>query len=67
VSSPVEDAGGIERSIQSLAREPNGGLVIPPDATTVVHRDFVSALAARHRLPTVYTANFWVIDRRMSV
>jgi putative ABC transport system substrate-binding protein len=60
VSSPVEDAAGIERSIQSLAREPNGGLVIPPDATTVVHRDLVIALAARHRLPTVYTANFWV-------
>jgi putative ABC transport system substrate-binding protein len=60
VPSPVEDAAGIERSIQSLSREPNGGLVIPPDATTVVHRDFVIALAARHHLPTVYTANFWV-------
>jgi putative ABC transport system substrate-binding protein len=60
VSSPVEDAAGIERSIQSLAREPNGGLVIPPDATTVVHRDLVIALAARHHLPAVYTANFWV-------
>ena len=33
---------------------PNGGLVLPPDATTTAHRDLVVALAARYRLPAVY-------------
>ena len=54
--SPVETAADIERAIESFARVPNGGLVLPPDATTVVHRDLIVALAARHRLPAVYRA-----------
>ena len=52
--NPVANAAEIERAIESLAREPNGGLVLPPDATTSVHRDLIIALAARHRLPAVY-------------
>jgi len=54
VPSLVENAGDIERAIESFARAPNGGLVLPPDNTTLVHRDLVIALAARHRLPAVY-------------
>jgi putative tryptophan/tyrosine transport system substrate-binding protein len=54
VSSPVGDAVDIERAIESFARVPNGGFVMPPDATTITHRDLVIALAARHRLPAVY-------------
>jgi putative ABC transport system substrate-binding protein len=49
VPSPVESAAEIERTIESFARMPNSGLVVPPDVTTVVHRDLVVALAARHR------------------
>jgi len=33
---------------------PDGGLVVPPDTTTLLHRDLVVALAAQHRLPAVY-------------
>jgi putative tryptophan/tyrosine transport system substrate-binding protein len=36
-------------------REPNGGLVLPTDVTTIVHRDLIVALAARHRLPAIYS------------
>ena len=39
---------------------PNGGLLLPPDATTILHRDLIIALAARHRLPAVYAARFFV-------
>jgi len=60
VSAPVENAADIERTIESLAREPEGSLVLPPDATTVLHRDLIIALAARYRLPAVYTGRFWV-------
>jgi len=59
-ASPVENAADIEGAIGSFARIPNGGLVLPPDTTTVLHRDLIIALAARHRLPAVYQARFWV-------
>jgi len=60
VPSPVENAADIERTIKSFAREPNGGLVLPPDITTVIHRDLIIALAARHHLPAVYTLRVFV-------
>jgi putative ABC transport system substrate-binding protein len=37
-----------------LAGSDNNGLILPPDATTVVHRDSIVALAARYHLPAVY-------------
>jgi ABC-type uncharacterized transport system substrate-binding protein len=57
----VETAADIERTIESFARVPNGGLLVPPDLTAVLHRDLVIALAAKHRLPAVYQARFWVV------
>ncbi len=58
--SPVENAADIERSIADFARVPNGGLVVLPDVTNNIHRDLIVALTARHRVPAVYTAGFFV-------
>src|SRR5262249_10050533 len=52
--APVHGTAEIERAIGEFAGEPNGGLVVLPDATTLVHRELIVALAARHRLPTIY-------------
>jgi putative ABC transport system substrate-binding protein len=60
VPSPIETAADIERAIESLGRRPDSGLVLPPDATTILHRDLVVALAARHRLPAVYALQVFV-------
>jgi putative ABC transport system substrate-binding protein len=60
VPNPVENAADIERAIASLAREPNGGLVLPPDGTTVVHRDLIVTLASRFRVPAVYAFRIFV-------
>ena len=61
VLSPIENAAPTSSaSIESFAREPNGGLVLPPDTTTIVHRDLIIALAARHRLPAVYAVRLFV-------
>src|SRR5215831_97040 len=57
--APVENAADIERVIESFAREPNGGLVVLP-GIPLEHRDLVIALAARHRLPAVYSSRFFV-------
>jgi putative ABC transport system substrate-binding protein len=53
-NSPVQTAADIERAIEGLAGSDNNGLILPPDATTVVHRDSIVALAARYHLPAVY-------------
>ena len=54
VPTSFDSAADIERAIETFAREANGGLLLPPDTSTVVHRDLIIALAARHRLPAVY-------------
>jgi putative tryptophan/tyrosine transport system substrate-binding protein len=60
VPTPVDNAADIERAIKAFAREPNGGMVLPPDTSTVVHRNLIISLAARHRLPAVYTIRVFV-------
>lgn len=56
----VENAAEIEHAIESFAGKPNGGLMLPPDATTSVHRDLIIALAAQHHLPAVYALRVFV-------
>ena len=58
--SPVLDAAEIERAIDTLAREPNGGLVVLPDAFTTTHGDLIIALVARDRLPAIYPFRYFV-------
>ena len=62
VPSPVATAADIEHAIDSFAGAPNGGLLLPPDGTTVLHRDLLIALAAEHKLPAVYAFNFFVAE-----
>jgi len=49
------DAGEIERAVAAFARGPNDGLIVTSSTLAVVHRDLIIALAARHRLPAVYS------------
>jgi len=63
VPTPVADAADIERGIEACSRVPNGGLLLPTDGTTFVHRDLVIALAARHNLPAVYALRLPPADR----
>jgi putative ABC transport system substrate-binding protein len=52
--SPIHDSAGIERAFASAASQPNGGLVLLPDAFTWAIRRQVVAQAARYRLPAIY-------------
>jgi putative tryptophan/tyrosine transport system substrate-binding protein len=49
-----DDAADISRVIAAFARDPNGGLVVPPGNTPYKHRDLIVMLADRHRLPAIY-------------
>jgi putative tryptophan/tyrosine transport system substrate-binding protein len=60
VPNPISSAADIDGTITALAVTPNSGLLVPPDITAALHRDLIIALAARHRLPAVYQARFWV-------
>ncbi len=54
--SPINlrDAGEIERAVTAFARAPDGGLIVTGSALSLVHRDLIITLAARHKLPAVY-------------
>jgi putative ABC transport system substrate-binding protein len=55
INLPIHDAAGIERAIAGMAGQPNGGILSPPDLTANIHRTQVVTLAARHRVPAIYT------------
>jgi putative tryptophan/tyrosine transport system substrate-binding protein len=57
----VRDAGEIERAITAFARSPNGGLIVTGSTLATVHRDLIVTLAARHKLPAVYFARYFVV------
>jgi putative ABC transport system substrate-binding protein len=50
----VRDPPDIERAITTFSRSSNGGLIVTASALASVHRDLIIALAARHKLPSVY-------------
>ena len=56
----VRDAAEIERAIVAFARTPNGGLIVTGSSLTTFHRDLIITLAARHKLPAVYSTRFYV-------
>src|SRR5215831_9461589 len=56
----VGDAGEIERGIDTFARQPNGGLVTLGSPVTLANTDMIVTLAARHRLPAIYTTRYFV-------
>ena len=55
----VRDVGEIERVIAAFAQRPNGGLVLVPTALTVINRQLIIDLAARHRLPAIYPYRYF--------
>jgi putative ABC transport system substrate-binding protein len=60
--SPINlrDAAEIERAIAAFAQAANGGLIVTTSALSVVHRELIITLAARHKLPAVYFQRFYV-------
>jgi putative ABC transport system substrate-binding protein len=53
-AAPVRNTAEVEKTIAKLGREPGGGLIVAPDAFTVVHQLLIIRLAQQHRLPAVY-------------
>jgi putative ABC transport system substrate-binding protein len=56
----VRDAAEIERVMAAFARTSNDGLLVTTGALTATYRELITALAAHHKLPAVYPAQFFV-------
>jgi putative tryptophan/tyrosine transport system substrate-binding protein len=54
------DERNIEREVTDFAGIPNGGLIVTSSALSVAHLELIIALAARHKLPTVYYRRYFV-------
>jgi len=61
----IHDAGEIERSLANFARVPNGGLILTASALAALHHNLIIELAARYKLPSVYTQPRYVTDGGM--
>jgi len=59
---PVDarEAGDIERAVTAFARSGNGGLIVLSGGASLAHRELIVTLAARERLPAVYTDRVFV-------
>ena len=55
----ARNAAEIERAIDAFAQQSNAALVVVPNTVTILNRDLIIALAARHRLPAVYPYRFF--------
>jgi putative ABC transport system substrate-binding protein len=58
----VRDASEIERAMTAFARGSNGGLIVVAGTSAAVHRELIITLAARYRLPAVYSARYYVVS-----
>ena len=59
-AAAVHNADEMVRAIEQFARAPDGALLVLPDLFTATNRRSIVALAARHRLPAVYPARYFV-------
>jgi putative tryptophan/tyrosine transport system substrate-binding protein len=54
IAAAVHDQTEIEGALATLAREPDGGLMVLPDPFTISHYERIIAVAAQHHLPAIY-------------
>jgi putative ABC transport system substrate-binding protein len=56
--SPIHGLGDIERVVNAVVAQPNGGIFAAPDVTITALMQQIVALITRHRLPAIYSERF---------
>jgi putative ABC transport system substrate-binding protein len=56
----VRDGDELQRAIAAFVRGPNDGLVVLGGPRSNAQRDLIAAMIARHRIPAVYAARYFV-------
>jgi len=59
-ATPVRNTAEIEEAL--LGRQPGGGLIVPPDVFTIVHRETIMRSAEKHRLPVIWSYRQFVAE-----
>jgi putative tryptophan/tyrosine transport system substrate-binding protein len=62
ISAGVRNSDEIERVMETFANQPDGALIALPNAVTILHRDLIISLAAKHRLPAMYVYRLFTSD-----
>ena len=62
IRAPVHDDGEIEAVVERLAAAPNGALLVPSDSFTYFRSSLIVALAAKYRLPAIYSFRRFVVE-----
>ena len=59
--SPIDprDIGELQQGITTFARGSNDGLIVTGSTLALLHRELITTLAARHRLPAVYSYRYF--------
>jgi putative ABC transport system substrate-binding protein len=62
--SPIDarEAGEIERAITEFSRRMDGGLIVTESGKSILHRNLIIKLAAKHRLPAIYPYRYFIAD-----
>ena len=55
----LRNAPEVERAVTAFARTGNDGLIVTAGPLTAVHRNLITTLATRHKLPAVYSTRFY--------
>ena len=61
-AAPVRDPTEVEEAFAKLGRDPGAGLIVPPDAFTLVHHQSFIRLAQQYRVPAVYSFRTYVAE-----
>jgi putative ABC transport system substrate-binding protein len=56
---PVHNVTELENAILSISGQPNSGIIFPTDNFLQVHRQLLVDLAARHRVPAMYSSRMY--------
>jgi putative ABC transport system substrate-binding protein len=56
----TRDADEIEGAFTDIARRGIGGVIVTASSTAAINRDLIVGLVARHRLPAIYSARYFV-------
>src|SRR5215469_16523150 len=59
IVAPVQDESELDSVVATQARQSNSGLIVLPDAFMVAHRAGIAMLAARYRIPAIYSFTFF--------
>jgi putative ABC transport system substrate-binding protein len=60
VRTPYRDAAELQHAIEAFAAEPDGALLMVPPPPTPANGELINRLAVKYRLPTMYSAKYYV-------